>query len=113
MHELIERGAYEPNLERIRGLLRLRRDAMLGRRSSASSGARGGASPSGYFLWLDLPADARELLTHAESAGITFVTGADFFPGGKGRRSARLAFSYSSPSEIDEGVSILASSIMG
>ena len=29
VHELIARGAFEPNLERIRGLLRARRDAML------------------------------------------------------------------------------------
>ena len=50
----------------------------------------------------------------AESAGVTFVPGPDFFPDGKdgkGAGSARLAFSYSSPSEIDEGVSVLASSI--
>ena len=31
VHELIARGAFEPNLERIRGLLRERRDAMLER----------------------------------------------------------------------------------
>ena len=29
VHELIARGAFEPNLERIRGLLKARRDAML------------------------------------------------------------------------------------
>src|SRR5215207_4917321 len=29
VHELIDRGAFEPNLERIKGLLRSRRDAML------------------------------------------------------------------------------------
>ena len=29
VHELLDRGAFEPNLERIRGLLRARRDAML------------------------------------------------------------------------------------
>jgi 2-aminoadipate transaminase len=64
----------------------------------------------GYFVWVDLPADASELLGRAEAAGVTFVKGADFFPGGDGgERSVRLAFSYESPSSIDEGVSILAS----
>ncbi len=41
---------------------------------------------------------------------MSFVKGSDFFPGGRGgERSARLAFSYESPSAIDEGVSLLAS----
>ena len=63
----------------------------------------------GYFLWVDLPADAAELLVRAEAAGVTFVKGADFFSDGSGSRAARLAFSYASPSEIGEGVSMLAS----
>ncbi len=112
VHELIERGAYEPNLERIRGLLRLRRDTM---RAALDRELRGRATWSepegGYFVWADLPADTRELLARAEAAGVTFVPGSDFFPDGDGARSARFAFSYSSPSEIDEGVSVLASCI--
>ena len=50
----------------------------------------------GYFLWVDLPdgVDAGELLPRATEAGVTFVRGQDFFPGGSGGRSAaRLAFS--------------------
>jgi 2-aminoadipate transaminase len=74
----------------------------------------------GYFLWVDLPTDAGELLARAEAAGVTFVKGTDFFPAApsgvsadaesaqRGQQSARLAFSYASPSEIDEGVSTLA-----
>ena len=45
----------------------------------------------------------------ATQDGVTFVQGADFFPGGRGgRSSARLAFSFVSPDEIDEGVARLA-----
>ena len=111
VHELIARGAFEPNLERVRGLLRARRDAMLGALAATFDGTATWSEPEGgYFLWVDLPVDASELLTQAEAAGVTFVKGADFFPGGTdGARSARLAFSYASPSEIGEGVSILAS----
>ena len=66
----------------------------------------------GYFVWVDLGLDAGELLERAEEAGVTFVKGADFFPDGSGgERSARLAFSYASPSEIASGVSTLASLI--
>ena len=111
VHELIDRGAFEPNVERIKGLLRTRRDAMLGALAQHVGDAASWNEPEGgYFLWVDLPADAGELLARAEAAGVTFVKGADFFPGGAdGTRSARLAFSYESPSEIGEGVSILAS----
>jgi DNA-binding transcriptional MocR family regulator len=39
---------------------------------------------------------------------VTFVKGTDFFvPGGGGERSLRLAFSFVSPDEIAEGVSLL------
>ena len=65
----------------------------------------------GYFVWVELPSGppSSELLAEAEEVGVTFVKGADFFSDGSGSRSARLAFSYASPSEIGEGVSTLAS----
>jgi 2-aminoadipate transaminase len=66
----------------------------------------------GYFIWLDLPSGppAAELLAQAEAAGVSFVKGADFFPGGEGgERSVRLAFSFVSPDEISAGVALLAS----
>jgi DNA-binding transcriptional MocR family regulator len=108
--ELIDRGAFEPNLERIRGLLRARRDAMLAALERQLAGAATWSRPAGgYFLWVDLPVDGGELLARAEAAGLTFVKGADFYPGGAPTRSARLAFSYASSSEIEAGVSTLAS----
>jgi 2-aminoadipate transaminase len=113
VHELIERGAFEPNLERIIGLLRARRDAMLGALDGdlAGDGASWSRPEGGYFVWLDLPdgVDAADLLERATDAGVTFVRGRDFFPGGDGgRSSARLAFSYESPERIAEGVALLA-----
>ena len=48
----------------------------------------------------------------AGAAGVTFVKGADFCPGGAGgRNSARLAYSFVSPTEIDEGVERLAAAV--
>jgi len=50
------------------------------------------------------------LLAKAEAAGVSFVKGTDFFPGGNdGERSLRLAFSFVSPDEIAAGVATLAS----
>ena len=112
--EFLRRGNFEPNLERVRGLLRARRDTMLDALERHFSGglSRGWTRPAGgYFVWLDLAeeTDAAELLERAEREGVTFVKGADFFPGGAGgRSSARLAFSFASPAEIEEGVSRLA-----
>ena len=109
--ELIDRRSFEPNLERIRGLLKSRRDAMRAALERELDGAATWSEPAGgYFLWVDLPTDAAALLQRAEEAGVTFVKGSDFFPAARGgAESMRLAFSYASPSEIDEGVSVLAS----
>jgi 2-aminoadipate transaminase len=110
--EFLRRGNLEPNLERVRGLLRVRRDAMLAAlEREVPDGAAWSRPEGGYFVWLDLPGGARaaELLERATAAGVTFVQGSDFFPGGRGgESSARLAYSFVSPPEIEEGVSRLA-----
>ena len=58
---------------------------MLGALGAARRRATWSEPEGGYFLWVDLPVDAGELLARAEAAGVTFVKGADFFPGGDGR----------------------------
>jgi len=111
IHELHVRGAFEPNLERIRGLLRDRQVAMLtALERHLTDGVRWSHPEGGYFLWVDLEdgTDAADLLQRSSEAGVTFVKGADFFPGGADGRSAlRLAFSFESPERIEEGIAIL------
>ncbi len=98
VHELMHRGGFEPNLTRVRGLLKARKDAMLGAlEAEMPAGTRWSSPEGGYFLWLDFAddVDAAALLTRATEAGVTFVRGSDFFPNASaGRSSARLAFSY-------------------
>jgi 2-aminoadipate transaminase len=111
--EFLRRGLLEPNLERVRGLLRARRDAMLeALERELGERARWSRPDGGYFLWLELidGTDARELSRRAAEAGLTFVPGVDF---GGAPNSARLAFSFASPAEIDEGVSRLAALLGG
>ena len=105
--EFLHRGLFEPNLERVRGLLRARRDAMLEALDRELGGrARWSHPAGGYFLWLELgETDAVELLGRASQAGVTFVPGVDF---GGGPSSARLAFSFAAPTEIEAGVARLA-----
>jgi 2-aminoadipate transaminase len=112
VHEFLRRGDFEPNLARVNGLLAARRDAMLeALEAHLPDDATWTRPEGGYFIWLDLPSgpDGAALLAAAEAAGVTFVKGSDFFPGGRGgERSLRLAFSFVSPAEIAEGVERLA-----
>ena len=58
MWEFLRRGNFEPNLERVSGLLRARRDAMLAALERELEGtARWSQPEGGYFVWLDLPAE--------------------------------------------------------
>ncbi len=111
--EFMERGTFGPNLERVNGLLRERRDAMLDALAASMPEDASCTRPDGgYFVWVELPSGppAAELLVEAEKAGVTFVKGTDFYAGGAGGEQAlRLAFSFVSPDEIAEGVSVLGS----
>jgi 2-aminoadipate transaminase len=106
--EFVRRGNFEPNLQRVRELLGLRRDTMLRALERELPEATWSHPEGGYFLWLDLAVDAADLLERAAEAGVTFVKGADFFPAAGGERSARLAYSFVSPDEIETGISRLA-----
>lgn len=112
--EFLRRGSLEPNVERVCGLLRARRDAMLSALERALPEASWSNPAGGYFVWLELPngIGAREALAAGESAGVTFVPGEDFFLRAEGGgAAARLAFSFAAPAEIEEGVALLAGAL--
>lgn len=114
--EFVRRGLLEPNVERVRDLLRVRRDAMLAALERELPEASWSVPAGGYFLWLELPGGvvAREVLEAAAEAGVSFVCGEDFFLRPEdGRSAARLAFSFASPGEIGEGVARLAAVCAG
>jgi DNA-binding transcriptional MocR family regulator len=108
--EFLTSGRFEPNLETVRDGLRLRRDAMLAALArEMPEGARWNEPEGGYFLWLDLPSGvaADMLLARAGEEDVVFIKGADFFFHGGGEESARLAFSFATAHEIDEGITRL------
>jgi DNA-binding transcriptional MocR family regulator len=108
-HEFVSRGLFEPNLERVRELIGMRRDAMLAALDRELPHIRITRPEGGYFLWAELGGvDATDLLARAEAAGVTFVKGTDF----DGEPDTlRLAYSFVSVDEIGEGVSRLAAAL--
>jgi DNA-binding transcriptional MocR family regulator len=72
VHEFLRRGNFESNLERVRSLIGMRRDAMLAALERELPNVRTTRPEGGYFLWAELDGvDAGELLTRAEEAGVT------------------------------------------
>jgi DNA-binding transcriptional MocR family regulator len=109
VHQFVSRGLFEPNIERSSGLLKARRDAMLRALDRSFPADASWSRPEGgYFLWLELPPGVRAdaLLAAAEREGVAFVKGTDF---GGAANTARLAFSFASPDEIEVGIERLAS----
>jgi 2-aminoadipate transaminase len=109
--EFLAGGHLDPHLRHLGGFLGARRDALLRVLAEQLEGVATWTRPDGgYFLWLELPAplDAAELNARAGVAGVAFVPGAGFFAGERGAATARLAFSYPSVDEIDEGARRLA-----
>jgi DNA-binding transcriptional MocR family regulator len=100
--EFLRRANLEPNLERVRDLLRARRDAMLEALDRELPSAAWSRPQGGYFIWLELPREAVDV------PGVSFVKGTDF---GGAPNTARLAFSYVSPDEIREGIHRLAAAV--
>jgi DNA-binding transcriptional MocR family regulator len=102
--EFLRRGNFEANIERVRGLLRVRRDAMLAALGEELPSATWSRPQGGYFVWLEFPHELKE------APGVAFVPGTDF---GGAPNTARLAFSYVSPDEIREGISRLSAALAG
>lgn len=105
IHQLIIGGHLEPNIARVTGLMRERRDAMTSGMRHMPDGTRAVPPSGGFFYWLTLPEglSADDLFDEAAEAGIAYVKGSDCVVEG-GERTLRLAYSGVSPAEIEEGM---------
>lgn len=111
LFEFVRRGWFEPNLGRVRTILRSRHDAMIATlETHFPPGAEWSRPGGGYFLWLQLPegVQSESLLARALENGVSFVKGSDFYAGAGGESAARLSFSFPSIDQIRDGIQRLA-----
>jgi 2-aminoadipate transaminase len=108
VHRLVTGGHLPGNIERVTGLMRERRDAMMAGMRHMPEGTRCVPPAGGFFCWLTLPEgmSADALFADAEAAGVLYVRGSDCVVEG-GERTLRLAYSGVSTAEIDEGMARL------
>jgi DNA-binding transcriptional MocR family regulator len=108
--EVIRRGRFFPNVERVRTLLRARRDAMLSAlERELPEGASWSRPEGGYFVWAELgDRHAGAARPRAADAGVAIVKGSDFFPGGTAGRRRHGSLQLRLADEIGEGVAKLA-----
>lgn len=109
--EACQDGLLDRHIPFIREVYRERRDVMLEALSaSMPKNVRWTRPEGGMFLWITLPewADGTKMLVKAVERRVAFVPGEAFFANGGGRNTMRLNFSFSSPDELREGVSRLA-----
>ncbi|MGO4430484.1 aminotransferase class I/II-fold pyridoxal phosphate-dependent enzyme, partial [Streptomyces sp. MCAF7] len=76
----------------------------------AALGVRWNQPTGGFFLTMDVPfrADNSALERSAEKHGVIWTPMSYFYPTGGGLNSIRLSISYTTPSEISDGVKRLA-----
>jgi 2-aminoadipate transaminase len=103
----------DAHLKDIRPIYREKRNAMieaLEKYMPKDEGIRWTKPDGGLFVWVWLPEaiDAQEMLAHAIEQNVAYVPGASSFVDGTGHNTMRLAFSSSTPAQIDEGIRRLA-----
>ncbi len=115
VYEYCATGHLEPGIARLRQVYAARRDTLLEALEAHLSGVVSWTRPTGgMFVFVTLPEGrcADELLRRAMVAGIVFVPGASFFPGGAaagaGRNTFRLNFVSADEERIRSGIATLA-----
>jgi 2-aminoadipate transaminase len=106
-----------PHVERLIGVYRAKRDAMLrGLAESLRDTDYVVSHPEGgFFLWLKLPrgVDQARLAERAAEVRVQYTPGPVFYANGGGDEFIRLAFSYESPEKCYEGARLMGRAILG
>ena len=104
--ELFRNGKVDHHIASLSKVLRVHRDAMLDAIAHHLPGATVRRPQGGYFLWVRLPddVDADELVRRAAAEGVAIFSGRLSFAEAATGQFLRLAYSFSPPARIAEGV---------
>jgi 2-aminoadipate transaminase len=116
VRSLLEQGAQEAHLQRLRSTYGARVQALAAALQASLGAAAVTLSPAGgFFLWVRLEgiADTGKLLARARAGGVTFVPGSRFSTRGQQGDCLRLSFSYYDEAHLAEGSARLAAAVKG
>lgn len=109
--ELLESGALERHVRRVRRLYAERREALLAAlRARMPEGTRAIPPAGGTSVWVTLPerVDPAALFAAAREAGVAYTRGDAFTQDGSGARHLSLSFARLAREEIEAGVDLLS-----
>jgi 2-aminoadipate transaminase len=114
VYDFCRSDAFEAHASRVQDVYRAHRDRMVAAFARELPQVRITASEGGYYVWGALPGDvdSEALARKAAEDGVNIIPGTKFFAaaGGypqnarPGRNHIRLAYSYATLEQIDEGV---------
>ncbi|CAN5549515.1 PLP-dependent aminotransferase family protein [soil metagenome] len=105
-----------PHIEELKQIYSGRRDAMLeSLERHMPEGTTWTKPDGGFFVWVTVPEgiDMTELLPHARERGVEYLAGSTCFAGNTGHNTLRLAFSFATEPQIEEGIRILGEIVGG
>jgi 2-aminoadipate transaminase len=104
--QLFQNGKVDEHIAILKKVLRVHRDAMVDAIRKHMPGASVRTPQGGYFLWVQLPPeiDADTLVHRAAKEGVAVFSGRLCFADTARGQFLRLAYSFSTPSRIVEGV---------
>lgn len=117
--EWLKAGNLAAHTERARALYRSHRDCMVAALRREMPEVSTVVPQGGYYVWVTLPGDVDgdEMAKRAALVGVTIIPGSKFFAGkgpgyprneGVPKNRIRLAYSFATPEQIDDGVRRLA-----
>ena len=111
----LRKGLMPAHLKRICGDYREQLNAMLKGFDHFPAGTRHTVPQGGLFVWAELPegVDGLEAFNAAVEAGVAFVPGTHFYPGGGHLNTLRLNFSMCDIPTIEKGMEKLGGVISG
>lgn len=109
IHGFASSPAFPGHIARVQAAYRERRDAIVAAIARDLPGAHVAVPEGGYYVWLTLPAavDGDLLAQQAAAAGVHLIAGSRFFAvqdDATPRNHIRLSFSYTTPTQIDDGI---------